>query len=81
MRGHYSNEMLQFGFNRLSIQDTSEAANQPIFSPSGRYIVICNGDIINFKRLSTAMGLKKKALRFGSDVEFLAHALDMWGCR
>ena len=79
MRGHYSNEMLQFGFNRLSIQDTSEAANQPIFSPSGRYIVICNGEIINFKRLSTAMGLKKKALRSGSDVEVLAHALDMWG--
>ena len=55
MKGHFSNGMLQFGFNRLSIQDTTEAGNQPIFSPSGRYIVICNGEIINFKRLSTAM--------------------------
>lgn len=79
MKGHFSNGMIQFGFNRLSIQDTTNAGNQPIFSPSGRYIVICNGEIINFKKLSNVMGLKKGALRSGSDVEVFTHALDLWG--
>ena len=79
MKGHFSNGILQFGFNRLSIQDTTDAGNQPIFSPSGRYIVICNGEIINFKSLIIAMGLKKRELRSGSDVEVLTHALDLWG--
>ena len=79
MKGHFSNGMIQFGFNRLSIQDTTNAGNQPILSPSGRYIVICNGEIINFKKLSNVMGLKKGALRSGSDVEVFTHALDLWG--
>ena len=59
MVGYYSNfdqeknqaPFMQFGFNRLSILDLSENANQPMISNSKRYVVMCNGEITNFLKL------------------------------
>jgi asparagine synthase (glutamine-hydrolysing) len=65
---------LQFGFNRLSILDTTERGNQPIISPSGRYVMMLNGEIYNFKDLTLAYNLS--GLRSGSDAEVVAHLLD-----
>ena len=56
MVGYYNNydikkdadPFIQFGFNRLSILDLSENANQPIISKSRRYVVMCNGEITNY---------------------------------
>ena len=79
MEGYFSNRSIQFGFNRLSVLDTSVNGNQPMFSPSGRYLVICNGEIVNYKNLIRVSGLKKKALRSGSDVEVITHLFDLWG--
>lgn len=39
------------GHRRLSIIDTSEAANQPMFSRDKRYVIIFNGEIFNYKEL------------------------------
>lgn len=39
------------GHVRLSIIDTSQAANQPMSDKSGRYTIIFNGEIFNFKEL------------------------------
>ena len=40
MNGYYRDEDIQFGFNRLSIIDVSINGNQPLKSPSGRYVII-----------------------------------------
>ena len=54
----YSDNFISFGFTRLSIIDL-ETGSQPMFSNSGRYILIFNGEIYNF------LSLKKKLLSEG----------------
>ena len=39
------------GHRRLSIIDLSTAANQPFTDPSGRYRMVYNGEIYNFKEV------------------------------
>ncbi|MFL2983032.1 MAG: asparagine synthase (glutamine-hydrolyzing) [Candidatus Neomarinimicrobiota bacterium] len=78
MDGYYSKDSVQFGFNRLSIIDTSKNGNQPILSPSGRYLILCNGEIVNYKKLAIASGIEDKDLRSASDIEVLAHLFDRW---
>ena len=66
MVGYYSNldikedqnPYIQFGFNRLSILDLSKNANQPMTTNSGRYVVMCNGEITNYLKLKTEMSLR-----------------------
>lgn len=72
---YYEDDLVQFGFNRLSILDTSTAGNQPIQSPSNRYVVMMNGEIYNFKDLILQFHLQK--LRSGSDVEVVAHLIEI----
>jgi len=40
------------GHRRLSIIDLSTAANQPLYSSCGRYVMVFNGEIYNFKELA-----------------------------
>ncbi len=72
---YYEDDLAQFGFNRLSILDTSAAGNQPIVSPSNRYVVLMNGEIYNFKDLILQFHLQN--LRSGSDVEVVAHLIEI----
>lgn len=65
-----------FGFNRLSILDTSERGMQPVQSPSGRYMVILNGEIYNYKQLQNHFGINDSQLRSGSDVEVVSQLTD-----
>ena len=39
------------GFNRLAVVDLDERAMQPMQTPDGRYTLIFNGEIYNFKEL------------------------------
>ena len=73
----WQNERAKFGFNRLAIIDTSDRGMQPIVSPSGRYIVLLNGEIYNYKALQLRYGIANGHLRSGSDVEIVAHLTEM----
>jgi asparagine synthase (glutamine-hydrolysing) len=64
----------QFGFNRLAILDTSDNGNQPLVSPSGRFVMVFNGEVYNFRELIREYGLQ--ALRSGSDSEVISQLLD-----
>ncbi|SDB22455.1 asparagine synthase (glutamine-hydrolysing) [Flavobacteriaceae bacterium MAR_2010_188] len=67
----------QLGFNRLSILDLSDNANQPIFSPSRRYHLVFNGEIYNFLDLAKIYDLGD--LRSKSDTEVLVQLMDKIG--
>ncbi len=49
--GVWVNENISLGHRRLSVQDPSNAANQPMHDFSNRYTISFNGEIYNFKKL------------------------------
>lgn len=67
----------QLGFNRLAIIDLSENGNQPKLSPSGRFNVVFNGEIYNYRKLKKKFQLSN--LQSTSDTEVLVHLFDELG--
>ena len=47
----YIDEWVGLGHRRLSVIDTSEKANQPMWDSSGRYCIVFNGEIFNYREL------------------------------
>ena len=67
----YTNGFVGLGHRRLSIIDTSEAGNQPMWDDSKRYCIIFNGEIFNFKELRSELQNKGIQFRSESDTEVL----------
>jgi asparagine synthase (glutamine-hydrolysing) len=60
-----------FGHARLSIIDTSNAGTQPMFDETGRYAIIFNGEIFNFRELKESFLSDLKHFQSHSDTEVL----------
>jgi len=65
------------GHRRLSIVDLSAAGHQPMTSPSGRFVLVFNGEIYNHLDLRRELG--GLAWRGHSDTETLLAGFDAWG--
>ena len=50
-QGLFHNDFVGLGHRRLSIIDTSAEANQPMTDATGRFTIIFNGEIYNYKEL------------------------------
>jgi len=74
--GIYIDETVGLGHRRLSIIDLSEAANQPMTSRSGRYHIIFNGEIYNYRDVSADLKLKQ---RTKSDTEVIVEGFELLG--
>ncbi|MEO6220337.1 MAG: asparagine synthase (glutamine-hydrolyzing) [Ginsengibacter sp.] len=59
------------GHRRLSILDLSTSANQPMFSLDGRYVIVFNGEVYNFKELKEKLADKGASLKTTSDTEVI----------
>ena len=72
-----------FAHNRLAIIDLSAAGNQPMTSPSGRYVTVYNGEIYNHQKIrdELAQGGVAPNWKGHSDTETLLAAIDAWGIR
>src|SRR5260221_9140559 len=68
-----------FGHRRLSIIDTSSAGHQPMLSADGRFVLILNGEIYNYRELREQLTGKGHNFRTQSDTEVLLAAWAQWG--
>jgi asparagine synthase (glutamine-hydrolysing) len=66
---------------RLSIVDLSPEGHQPMRSAGGRYVVVFNGEIYNWRDLRAALEAEgaAPAWRGHSDTEVLLAAVEHWG--
>ena len=72
---------IALGHRRLSVIDIGPTGAQPMTSPSGRYVIVFNGEIYN--HLALRSEIKGVAVsehwRGGSDTETLLACFDVWG--
>jgi asparagine synthase (glutamine-hydrolysing) len=75
--GFYADETVALGHRRLSIIDLSESANQPLTDASGRYVVVFNGELYNYREVRAELG--GYPFRTQGDTEVLLAAFATWG--
>lgn len=65
---------------RLAILDLTPAGHQPMLSPSGRFVLIFNGEIYNHLELRTVIEKSEDIIWRGhSDTETLLACFEFWG--
>jgi asparagine synthase (glutamine-hydrolysing) len=69
--GIYFHDNAALGHRRLSIIDTSDDASQPFTDSTGRYTIVFNGEIFNYKELRATLEKKGIHFRSQSDTEVL----------
>ena len=75
----YQHENMAFGQARLSIIDTTAAANQPFFEEQNRYGIVFNGEIYNFKLIRNQLINKGFHFKTNCDTEVLLKGYIHWG--
>jgi asparagine synthase (glutamine-hydrolysing) len=80
-QGLWSRGSVGLAHRRLKIIDTSDAANQPMHDASGRYTIVFNGEIYNYRELRKELlsGPHAYPFRTASDTEVLLAAYRAWG--
>jgi asparagine synthase (glutamine-hydrolysing) len=66
-------------FRRLSILDLSSAADQPMRTRDGRYALVYNGELYNFRELRRELEANGLRFRSSGDSEVVLEALAAWG--
>ena len=76
---HYlsTDQRVFLGHLRLSIIDVSDAANQPMYSQDGRYVIVYNGEVYNFETLKEK--LPQFNWRTHSDTEVVLELFAQFG--
>lgn len=68
-------------FRRLAILDPTAVADQPMVDPTGRYALLFNGEIYNYRRLQAELRAAGVALRTDGDSETILEGYKRWGSR
>lgn len=73
--GDYLGAGIALGHTRLSFLDLSPDGNQPLWDPTGRYCIVYNGEIYNFRKLRLALESRGCRFKSNSDTEVLLQGL------
>lgn len=64
---------------RLSIIDLSEAAHQPMCNENGTIWITYNGEIYNYREMSSNLKTSGHVFKSNSDIEVIIHGYEEWG--
>ena len=67
------------GFRRLAILDLSPTGHQPMISREGRFALVFNGEVYNFREIRYELEREGIAFRSTGDAEVVLQALAKWG--
>jgi asparagine synthase (glutamine-hydrolysing) len=76
--GAFTDGELLLGMRRLSIIDVA-GGHQPIASEDGQVVVVCNGEIYNFRGLRRELEAAGHRFATNSDTEVAVHAYEEYG--
>jgi asparagine synthase (glutamine-hydrolysing) len=76
--GEYVDSQVALGQRRLSIIDL-EGGRQPLFNEDRSLVLICNGEIYNYKELRRGLESKGHQFRTKSDCEVIVHLFEEHG--
>jgi asparagine synthase (glutamine-hydrolysing) len=68
-----------FGHTRLAVIDLTAAGHQPMSCADGRYTIVFNGEIYNFKELRRTLEGRGLTVRTRTDTEVILHAYAAFG--
>jgi asparagine synthase (glutamine-hydrolysing) len=78
--GYFVDDTVGLGHRRLSIIDLSENANQPMHSADGRYVMVYNGEVYNYREIASELKQNfKTVFKTASDSESILEAYVKYG--
>ena len=80
-KGLFIENNIGLGHRRLSILDVSSAGHQPFLSDDGRYVMVYNGEIYNFKDFYPELKTNGFDIRTTSDTEVLLKLFELYGTK
>ncbi|MES2701915.1 MAG: asparagine synthase (glutamine-hydrolyzing) [Bacteroidota bacterium] len=72
-KGLYEDEQVALVHARLSIIDLSEQGNQPLYNEDRSLVLVCNGEIYNYKQLTQQLVQRGHKFSSHSDCETILH--------
>ena len=80
-KGLFIENNIGLGHRRLSILDVSLAGHQPFLSEDGRYVLVYNGEIYNFREFYPELKSNGFDIRTTSDTEVLMKLFQLYGLK
>ena len=78
-QGVYADGPLALGHRRLAILDLTDAGRQPMATTDGRFVIVYNGEVYNFRELRRELEALGHVFRSRTDTEVVLAAWAEWG--
>jgi len=80
-KGLFLENNIGLGHRRLSILDVTLGGHQPFLSEDGRYVMVYNGEIYNFKDFYPELKYNGFSIKTNSDTEVLLKLFQLYGLK